>query len=214
MFTHLHISRLTVSFLGGLLALLVAAQPALACGPVVLPPDARVGGYTLEMAARQTAVFNTSDHSNLALLPRHLPFQILYTDLATNNTFTVGRHTSFYVPVGLIDDSPPIIGTFPSSSHRANSYFFGRAQAGGRNFAITVDGKTTRLNPQYLRGPIHTPPLSDGGGRHYMVIAAFLAPLPRGSHRVVIRGEFSGAEVVKLFGGIYQFEIEYTVNVR
>lgn len=60
--------------------------------------------------------------------------------------------------------------------------------------AVTIDGTRTSLTQAYLSGPVlqSTPPLADGGGTHELVVAAYVAPLPVGTHSVTISGVFDG----------------------
>jgi hypothetical protein len=57
-------------------------------------------------------------------------------------------------------------------------------------------------------------PLADGGGTHYMTLAAFLTPLTPGTHTVAIEGDFSGLAVLNFFHAPVDFVLTYTVNVR
>jgi hypothetical protein len=178
----------------------------------VLPPDAVVNGLTLTDAAAATGVFNTGSHSEQ---PPNVPFRMLFTaPNSSTNSFVFPPDTPLYVPVVAITDSPPIIGTFPTTHEQALGYFFDPSQLGGHDFSITVDGQTTVLSHDYLAGPVETPPLQDGGGTHYLVVAAFLAPLPLGKHTVSIAGEANG-QVLLAFTGGQPFEVsaEYTVTV-
>ena len=145
-------------------------------------------------------------------MPADFPFQLLYT--TPGNSFTVKPGTQFYVPIAFVDDSPPILGDFPSDPSGAQNYFFGASELGGNNFAIVVDGKRTSIGPSYLVGPVATPPLSDGGGTHYIVLAAFLTPLSPGSHTVTIEGQFSGKVIIDLLGDSFSFSTSYTVKVQ
>jgi hypothetical protein len=209
--------RLRVLTLGAVVALALAAiqAPAFAreqntgSGGVVLPPSAMPHGFSLSAAALATAVFNTTNHSGAQ---PDVPFQMLVT--TATNTFNVRPGTMLYVPVAQADDSPPILGDFPQNSSTAVSYFFGSSELGGHNFSITVDGKTTPIGSQFLVGPVTTAPLADGGGTHYMTLAAFLTPLTPGTHTVAIEGHFSGAAVLNFFHAPVDFVVTYTVNVR
>ena len=206
----LHVCRRAALALGVILVLMCVAVPVSAHGRYVLPANQQVGGYSLTDMARKTALFNTSDHS--ASLYPSIPAQMLYA--STTNTFVVGDHTRFYVPLVYADDSPPVVGTFPTSHQRALHYFFDRKQLGGQHYAITVDGHTTPIGRDYLAGPVTTPPLLDGGGRHYVVLAAFLAPLHEGRHTIRISGELSGKLVIDLNGEPFKTDITYTIIVR
>ena len=147
-------------------------------GGTVLPATARPYGYSLTDMARETALFltsgNTKDYPNT-------PFQVLYFDPSTyqatptpdgglavtgSKHFTVSPGTSFYVHLLNSDDSPPIVGNFPTDASGAAVYFFGQSQLGVKNTEIIVDGKSTAVGAAYLAGPVTTPPLNDGGGTH------------------------------------------------
>lgn len=175
----------------------------------LLDADQAVGGHSLEEAARRTAAFNaTRDPANY---PAGLPYEILSTSGST--AFTVAPGTFFYVPIVYVSDSPPIIGTFPDTASGAEAYFFGATQVGGHDCFIEVDGVRYELGAAYLAGPITTDPLPDGGGTHYMVLAAFMYPLPPGAHTVVIGGTFDGEALVKAYGEPVEFTITYTIQV-
>jgi hypothetical protein len=178
-------------------------------GPI-LDASIALGGFSLEEVARRTAAFNVT--LDPALYPEGLPFTILNT--GGDRRFVVAPGTYFYIPIGFVDDSPPIIGAFPADASGAQAYFFGPTQLGGHDFSITIDGVVHPLGPAYLAGPVTTDPLLDGGGTHYMAIAAFMAPLAVGAHEVTLQGEFSGDAVVALFGGVYPITITYTVIVE
>ena len=117
----------------------------------------------------------------------------------------------FYVPIVSVDDSPIVIGTFPTSSSMAASYWFDSSQLGGTD-SIVVDGKTTSIGASYLVGPIMTAPLGDGGGTHIITIGVFLTPLSKGSHTVVIKARFDGALILP-FLGINFLEEDFTYHV-
>jgi hypothetical protein len=162
--------------------------------------------------ARLIAYFTTSGN-NLSYYPQ-APFQILYVNRPTGtNTFSVFPGTMFFLPVAYSDDSPPILGDFPTSASAVGNYFFSRAQLGGHDLAIIVDGKVTPIGPAYAAGPVLTPGLLDGGGSHFTQLGALLTPLPPGTHTVTIRGTFDGAAWAP-YGGGFSFEITYTVIVR
>jgi hypothetical protein len=195
-------------------------------GGEVLPPTARPLGVSLSDMATALALFTTSNN-NLALLPR-TPFQILYDDPATlsfsfvngglvvtgTNPFTVAPGTSFYAPVANIDDSPPILGTFPTDPSAVANYLFAHDQIGMQNLQIVVDGRVTPLGATYAAGPVQTPPLLDGGGTHIITVGAFLTPLSPGTHTVAIAGEFSGVLFQQATGlNFEQFAITYNVTV-
>ena len=180
-------------------------------GGNVMPPTATPAGYSLEDMAEELAYFDTS-YNDPGLYP-DTPFQILYTGGPTN-TFTVNAGTRFFVPVFWIDDSFPIIGDFPDDEDDIPHYVFGREQLGAHHMQIVVDGKTTTLGADYAAGA-HAPGLLDGGGSNIIQIGAFLTPLTKGTHTVIIRGTLDGEEMLEFnLGNPYVFEITYTVIVK
>jgi hypothetical protein len=161
-------------------------------GGEVMPPSARPFGFSLRDAAGKNAQFVTSGN-NPQFFPT-TPFQMLFADPNTigfsslpgnglletgSNSFRVPEGTKFYVPIQNVDDSPPVVGIFPTSSSTAASYWFDSSQLGESQF-IVVDGKTTSIGATYLVGPITTQPLQDGGGTHIITIGVFLTPLNKG----------------------------------
>jgi hypothetical protein len=183
------------------LALILAssAMPARAEGNV-LPATAKPSGYSLEDMAEELAYFSTSGN-DLSEYP-DTPFQILYVNRNTGTDI---------VPVAYIDDSPLILGNFPTSPSQTADYVFSPEQLGGHDFAIVVDGKATPLGPAYAAGPVFAPGLLDGGGSHFIQIGGFLTPLPKGTHTVTIQGTFDGAA---LGGSSFSFVTSYTVIVE
>jgi len=195
-------------------ALSTFQSPALATaqgsGGVVLPPGARPHGFSLATAAQQTAVFNTGPRTG----PQPaIPFLMLTTPGASAS-FNAHPGEMLYVPLVEVDNSPPLIGDFPASPAGAISYFFGPSEVGAHDLSITVDGQRTSLGPDYLVGPVTTPPLADGGGTQYMTVATFLTPLTPGTHTVSISGELSGSAVVALVGGPFLIAATYTITVK
>ena len=195
-------------------------------GGDVLPAAATSHGFSLTDMTAATALFNT-DNNDLSQYPQ-TPFQILFVDRNTQmftfvdggvvitgtNQFTVPAGTSFYVPVGFVDDSPPILGTFPTDPSMVADYIFGQDQVGMKNLQIIVDGRVTPIGSAYAAGPVQTPPLFDGGGTHIINVGAFLTPLSPGTHTVTIAGEFSGVLVQQASGLAFeQFSLTYTVTV-
>jgi hypothetical protein len=199
----------TVAFVFVVLLVLGAPPQGFAAGSVVLAPAKQLHAYSLSDAAKATAVFNTGDHSGT---PPNLPFQMLFT--TSDNTFTVPAGTAFYVPLLAIDNSPPVIGDFPSRPAQASAYFFGSSELGGHDFSIAVDNISTNIGPDYLVGPVTTQPLPDGGGTRYIVLAVFLGPLTTGEHSVTINTHLSGSAIIALFGTSIDFTTTYTVFVR
>jgi hypothetical protein len=88
------------------------------------------------------------------------------------------------------------------------------ARNSGGDFSIVVDNVSTCIGPGYLVGPITTPPLPDGGGTRYMVLAVFLGPLTKGDHAVTINTHLSGNAIIALFGTSVDFTTTYTVIVH
>jgi hypothetical protein len=206
---------------------LVATPAQAKGGGVVLPARARPHGFSLSDMTKELALFSTSGN-NAAFLP-HTPFQVLYGDPATitftpegsglvesgTNTFAVHPGTMSFVPVFNVDDSPPVIGSFPTSNAQAKQYFLDPQQVGGKDFTVTVDGSTTSLGASYVAGPVTTPPLGDGGGTHMITLGVFLTPLPPGHHTISISGGVFGAALQPAVGISFLREsFTYTVNVR
>lgn len=177
----------------------------------VLPPTAKPHGYTLGKMAVALANFNVSGN-DLTYYP-DTPFQILYADFSKpngENTFTVRLGTEFFVPIFAVTDSPPVIGDYPSTAGQAAAYIFDQVQIGGHDFSITVDGQVTRIGPPYVAGPEVVDGLIDGGS-HIVMLGAFLTPLNKGTHTVIVSGGYNG-DVVGNPDVIYSFP--YTVIVK
>lgn len=200
------------------------AVPAAYAGSDLFPPNADPAGYSLERMAAEHALF-VSSGNDPAFYPQ-TPFQVLFASsqhaapegdglvVTGDNTFTVDKGTRFYLPVLHVNDSPPVIGTFPSApGQAAKQYFFGRSHVGAEPAVITIDGETTTIGRPYLAGPVATPPLFDGGN-HIMTLGAFVKPLKRGTHTVHASGSVSGDEFSQTFGlSFLRFEFTYTVTV-
>lgn len=221
------------------LAILFALLAALACTPVfagvggqprgeghnhdrkgfVIPASIKVYGYSLHDMARATAAFNVSDHSGPV---PNTPFQILYTSAANpDNTFKVGQGRVLYVPVAYNDNSLPVIGNFPESAERRKQllrYWFSQRELGVVQTEIVVDGKVASLGGDYVAGVSFSTPLPDGATQ-YATPAAFIAPLPLGTHTVEIRFKATGdalrePPVDAYFpDGEFKFSLIYTVHV-
>jgi hypothetical protein len=215
-------------FAGAALATAVAmtAAAAGATGSVVLSPTAKPLGYSRAAMARALGQF-TASGNNPAYFP-DTPFQILYADPSSvtqtsqgcgvrfhgTNAFEVTTAAQFFVPVDNVDDSPPVIGTFPTTRTEAESYFYDQSQVGGRGFRVIIDGQATPLGHRYLAGPVRTKKLPDGGGHHIITIGAFIDQLPEGTHTVSITGGVFGAGIQQTYGICFaRFEYSYTVNV-
>jgi len=179
-------------------------------GGPVLPASATPSDFSLDDMAAELALFSSSGN-DLAHYP-DTPFQILY--ISDTNTFTVPAGTRFFVPVFFVDDSPPILGTFPDDVDDIAAYVFGADQLGGYDMQIVVDGEATTLGPAYL-GSTHVggAGLLDGGGHNFIQLGGFLTPLTPGKHTVTIIANFDGAVINELFGQGITLEATYTVNV-
>jgi hypothetical protein len=214
-------SRLPFIMLIALIVLTVGPSLALADkeeprGGQVLPPGARPQGYSLEDMARLVGPFTINGNKPNSV-PK-TPFRILFTAsggppstsipcqggtgvLDTGcNTFSVKAGTEFFLALLVVDDSPLVLGKFPTDHQQAIPYFFGPQQYGGEDFYVAVDGRTTRLGPEFLAGPVQTPPLNDGGGTHLIELGVFLTPLSLGLHTIIIHGEIDGAGVLSTYG--------------
>jgi hypothetical protein len=214
--TSWHGSRITIW--GATLCLLISATPAHAGGGSVLPPTAKAKDYSLAEAAAATAYFDTGPRTP-DTLPKDFPFQILYVAPGdSSNTFSVEPGTMLYVPVVYSDDTDSALWPFPdvNDPEAVSNYYFDREQLGAEFIRVVVDGNLTLLGPTYAVGA-ETPGLPTGGN-NFTVAAAFLTPLSKGTHTVTIAARFSGAFIAmypQYFpGGIYEFEITYTVIVR
>jgi hypothetical protein len=195
-------------------------------GGDVLPATAHAHGYTLTDMASATALFITSNDPSRY---PNTPFQILYVDpntltfnlvngglvVGASNQFTVKPGTPFYVPLAFVDDSPPILGTFPTTAQAAADYVFSHDQVGLGDLRIVVDGHATSLGAAYTAGPVQTPPLPDGGGSHIITVGAFLTPLSPGVHTVTISGVETGVAFQQAYGLAFeQFAATYTITVQ
>src|SRR5262249_33679803 len=170
----------------------------------VLPAKAHLDGYSLTDMTSATAQFLTSG-TDPSLYP-NTPFQILYHKVPETNTFpspgvlvargvnqfTVKPGTPFYVPLGYSDDSPTIVGTFPTTQQAVADYIFSHDQNGFGTLQIVVDGQAPAIGPAYVGGLVTTQPLPDGGGTHIITVGAFLTPLAPGVHTVTISGTITG----------------------
>jgi hypothetical protein len=193
--------------------------PAVWADDLVLPPDAEPHGYSLTDMAAATAVFNTGGVRSPQTLPP-TPFQILYTP--TNGPqlpFDVSQGTTFYLPLLYSDDSPPVVGDFPkvNNQEKVEHYCFGQKEIGIVYADIVIDGVSTLLGEDYAVG-VTTPPLPDGGGRHYITVAAFLSPMSKGHHTVVFRFLATGKALLDFPdfypSGIWEFEGTYDIHVH
>ena len=179
----------------------------------ILPGHANPKGTSID---EMTAALGQFQDSGLdpSFLPS-TPFQILFpTDLNNNTgTFTVKPGTFFFIPIFSFNDSPPVIGDFPTNSSQAPGYIFGAAQIGAHDAEIEVDGQITEIGPSHLSGLVNTPNLPFGGS-HTILLGAFQTPLPKGTHTVKIRATWDGIALVATVGSSVSFEIVYTVIVN
>ncbi|WP_341531343.1 hypothetical protein WKK05_37095 (plasmid) [Nostoc sp. UHCC 0302] len=176
----------------------------------VLTANTIVNGFSLTDAAKAIAPFQDqlTIGPDSSLLP-NTPFQLL--TLAAN-TYNVTSNTYFYVPLSSVNNSPPILGTFPPDSSQNAFYWFDPTQLGGQDLSIIVDGRATAIGSDYLAGPVtRNLPF---GGNSTIVLAAFLSPLSPGEHTVQIQGKYNG----ELVGGpcvpnvCVSFNVSYKVN--
>jgi hypothetical protein len=190
-------------------------------GGNVLPPKAQPKGYSLSDMAKATAAFNVT-YPRPDVFPDVVngkPFQGLFTTPAnTTNTFNVKQDTMLYVPVLAIDDSPTIIGTFPKVGDQKalEFYFYNHSQLGTHYTNITVDGKVTSLNDDYVV-EVKVAPLPDGFGTQYIAAAAFLTPLKKGHHTVEISAFEDGDAMCAAIAPNpcpWQFSVVYNVIVH
>jgi hypothetical protein len=214
-----------------IIALTIAPTVMLAGGGNVLPGPAKPRGYSLSDMAKATAFFNTGPHTPDTYPTT--PFQILFS--RDNLTFEVSPGTMFYVPVLFIDDTKPVIGTFPYVNDRdaVLNYFYSQEQLGNVYAQIVVDGEVNSLGSDHVVGvgPVNLGDAYDDpithihvpAGTHYIVSAAFLTPLTKGAHTVQILGKSTGKAVrdylfdglIVFPGGIWFFnQPNFTVIVR
>lgn len=236
------IARRTRSRLFGLVValiglLLISGTPvatAAANTGGVLPPNAQPLGYSLRDMARKIAPF-TSSANDPAYYP-HTRLQVLYTSSFTpifepagcedpftspcgvtytgTNDFSVPQGTQFYVPVQGLDDSDPVIGTFPAKGDAA-AYFFDHGQAGAEDYQLILDGQATVLGPEYLVGPFGANRLYGGHSVYRTItLAAFVGALSTGKHTVRIVGQLAGEDFTSATGlSHYGLDFTYKVTV-
>ena len=168
-------------------------------GGKVLSPCETPMGYSLWDIAAGTAVYNVG--GGTGTVPK-IPFQML---VGHTTTYTVKPDTMLYVPVFYADDSgSPGTPPFPTDLRDQKvdaDYLLEMASqfsdADITAFFVQVDGKNTILDDDYVVG-VKTAPLPDGTpeGHHYILSAAFLAPLNPGAHTVGIGGVIDGVPQV------------------
>lgn len=221
-----------------LLALLLAAPTATASasnsqgnqGNYVLPATAQPYGISLTQMLQKTAVFESGfiggPQQPVPQIPGPPPgpsFQILSS---ASTTYRVSSNTIFYVPVVTIDDSPAVtgcpqpgipgtpgcVGIWPANHNAALSYLYSAQKVGGHDMAITIDGARTTLSQSYLAGPVSAP-LVDGGS-NMLVVGAYVAPLPVGTHTVTISVVLDGPYIEITYGvPSFVFSQDYAVTV-
>jgi hypothetical protein len=179
-----------------------------------MPPTARPQGFSLADAAAANAQF-VSSGNNPNFFPA-IPLQQLYYDPSTigvsgstvtgSNVFRVSAGTMFYVPIGSVDDSPPVLGTFPQTPSEAVSYWSDPSKLGVSQ-TVAVDGKIINIPTTYLVGPVSTAPLQDGGGTHIITIGAFLTPLTKGNHTVVVIEIVAGELITSPFTAKFTYSV-------
>ncbi len=70
------------------------------------------------------------------------------------------------------------------------------------------------MGPEYVAGPVTTPPLLDGGGTHMITIGAFLSPMAPGVDSLRIQGGYFGAGIQETYGfGFISLDFTYRVEV-
>jgi hypothetical protein len=188
-------------------------NPTLGTVTQVMPSTAKPFGYSLTDMARLTAAFNESDRTGP---PPESPFQILYDDGSGNITFNVVLGTYLYVPIAYSDDSPPPLGDFPKnveSRPQLRKYWYSQSEIGTVATDITIDGIHVELTPQYTVGIAFDKPLPSGG-MNYITPAAFIWPLPHGTHKVVTHFKATGAALSDFPGGVAEFFSTYVVEVH
>jgi hypothetical protein len=209
---------------------LVGGSPATAAinDGRVLPASSLNNGWTLERAISATSAWNSSPTRGT---PPPTPFQILYvtgggtasqvgngTVVRNSKSFTVPAGKSFFVPVAFVDDTPAILGTFPTTHTQALSYWYGKGGLGTQYATIAVDGRQMPLSHDYLVGPMKAR-LSDNPpgqpvGSHLVEEAAFLSALPKGHHVIDVSFTWSGAFVKLAFGtNFYTFAARFPITV-
>ncbi len=177
-------------------------------------------GYSLTDAAAATAYFNTGPRTP-GTLPEDFPFQILYIKPDNDNTFTLKTGAMLYVPVITSDNRDSGAWPFPDVTDQAavSAYYFSPDQLGAEYIRIIVDGRAIDLGPEYAVGAHMRPSRPDEGIYDYTVVAAFLAPLTKGTHTISIVSRFTGAFLQPypdyFPGGVYAPpQFDYTVIVK
>src|SRR5438034_8589397 len=96
--------------------LVLLAISAVSSQAGILPAQSRPRGTSIDDMAAALAKFQDTGN-NLSFYP-DTPFQILFVQdfNAGTGTFTVRPGTFFFIPLFSFNDSPPIIGDFPTDS--------------------------------------------------------------------------------------------------
>ncbi len=176
----------------------------------VLSASATPYGISLAQMVKLTAAFQTSGR-DLRYFP-HTPLKILFVqnqdvkvipvgkgfEIVGQRSFSFSRGSVLWVPMSYGDDSPPVIGTFPTTHTQALHYWFDKSGLGASRAQIVIDGAARSLDHDYLTGPVTTDQLKDCGGdvacgRHLVVESAFLAGLPAGKHTIEVLLNLDGA---------------------
>jgi hypothetical protein len=184
-------------------------------GSLVLPPSATPFGYSLTDMAAEVALMS-SYGNDLEFYP-DTPFQILYRqgslqDPEGTNTFRVKPGTYLYFKGFFIDNAPPEIGEFPNDAEDADDYILSLDRIGLLS-EIEIDGKITSLDhPGYVSGPLAIPGLS-GGATEMVHTGAFIAPLAKGTHKIVSRSLLAGDDILPFLPGGEPFAITITYTV-
>lgn len=189
--------------------LALTASTALAATSV-LPPDVKVGAYTVQGAARAVSSSNLAAQACAQDLLPDLPFRNLCAAREVvrqgaglvfrgERSVTVRPGRTLFTVLGEVTDGEPVIGTYPQTRAQARDYWFDEAQLGGSRGRVTVDGVTTTLGRQYVVGPYEVPELPDGGTR-VVAMGTFLAPLALGRHVVHKSVTLDGAALRATYG--------------
>jgi hypothetical protein len=171
-------------------------------------PPVSIVTVPLDTAATLLAKF--SDGSNDPRFLPSTPFQVIYDN--GSDVFNLKTGTRLFVPILYINDSPPVIGTYPSDKSGLAFYYFDPTQIGIEGAQIEVDGNVTDIGPDYI-GAVFDVALPNGGS-NCTELGAFLTPLAKGTHTITIRMAVRGEEFVNVYGSPITFELTYTVNVK
>jgi len=213
----------------------LAMMPATAFaegGGEVMPPTAKPLGSSLGDLNEILAKFDATGNDMTYYPPAPFPFQILYVAFGTGQGeqttcqnggagwFTFGGNffnnvpsgTPFFVPLFSVNDIPPVIGVFPTDPRQTPGYCFDPQQVGFKDLEVIVDGKSTKIGPEYAAGP-SPPQILDGTTFRSIQIGAFLTPMSVGTHTVRIKGQAAGAALYAAYG-IHCVQEDFTYVVR